>query len=84
MTDVPKTGASTLTERVAGAVRAEAARAQMTQRELAAVIGVQQPNVSRRLLGKHPFSTDELDKIAAALNVPVERFVVDAPAAGAA
>jgi transcriptional regulator with XRE-family HTH domain len=84
MTDVPQTGASTLTERVAGAVRAEMARAQMTQRELAAVIGVQQPNVSLRLQGKHPFSTVELDKIAAALGVPVERFVIDATPAGAA
>jgi transcriptional regulator with XRE-family HTH domain len=84
MTDVPQTGTPTLTERVAGAVRAEMARAQMTQRELAAAIGVQQPNVSLRLQGKHPFSTAELDKIAAFLNVPVERFVTDAPVAGAA
>lgn len=84
MTDVPQTGTLTLTERVAGAVRAEMARAQMTQRELAAVIGVQQPNVSLRLQGKHPFSTVELDKIAEALGLPVERFVVDASAAGAA
>jgi transcriptional regulator with XRE-family HTH domain len=56
----------------------------MTQRDLAAVIGVQQPNVSLRLQGKHPFSTVELDKIAAALGIPVERFVADAPTAGAA
>ncbi len=60
------------------------ARARMTQRELAAVIGVQQPNVSLRLQGKHPFSTVELDKIAVALKVPVERFVTDASVAGAA
>lgn len=84
MTDVPQTGTPNLTERVAGAVRAEMARAQMTQRELAVVIGVQQPNVSLRLQGKHPFSTVELDKIAAALGVPVERFVIDASTAGAA
>jgi transcriptional regulator with XRE-family HTH domain len=56
----------------------------MKQRELAVVIGVQQPNISLRLQGKHPFSTAELDKIAAALGVPVERFVIDASTAGAA
>lgn len=83
MTDATQPGALTLTERVAGAVRAEMARAQMTQRQLAVVIGVQQPNVSLRLQGKHPFSTVELDKIAAALGVPVDRFVIDASASAA-
>lgn len=78
MTDASAEPAQTLTERVAAAVRTEVRKAELTQRELAAIIGVHQPNVSLRLRGKIPFTTAELGKIAAALNVPVSMFFVDA------
>lgn len=59
----------TLVERVAATVRAEMARAQITQQEMAAILGVTQSMVSKRLLGKQPFRLDEIEKIAAALGV---------------
>jgi transcriptional regulator with XRE-family HTH domain len=64
-----------LTQRVAAEVRAEVARQNVTQFELARILEIAQPSVSRRLNGKHPFDTDELDKLAAAFGVPVDRFL---------
>lgn len=85
MTNASAEPAQNLTQRVAAVVQAEVRKAEMTQRELAAVIGVHQPNVSLRLRGKIPFTTAELGKIATALNVPVALFFVEADAeAGAA
>jgi transcriptional regulator with XRE-family HTH domain len=64
-----------LTQRVAAEVRAEVARQNVTQVELSRILEIAQPSVSRRLNGKFPFDTDELDKLAAAFGVPVDRFL---------
>jgi transcriptional regulator with XRE-family HTH domain len=79
MTEMPIRIAQTLTQRVAAEVRAEVARQAVTQERVAGILGVAQPNVSRRLNGKQPFDTDELDKLADAFGVPVDRFL-SAPA----
>lgn len=57
---------------VAGRVRAFMAEQQHTQTELAAVLGIAQPNASMRYRGKRPYSIDELDTIARWLHVRIE------------
>lgn len=58
-----------LTDRVADEVRANMARARMTQTDLAGVLGLTQSAVSKRLRGKIAFSVDELEMVADALGV---------------
>lgn len=79
MSEMPSGSPQTLTQRVAAEVRAEVARQNVTQDRVAQILGVAQPNVSRRLNGKQPFDTDELDKLAVAFGIPVDRFL-NAPA----
>lgn len=70
------------TKRVAAEVRAEMGRQRISQDALCGRIGMSQSTLSRRLLGEYPFNTTELAAIAAALDVPVARFVrVEAVAA---
>lgn len=78
--------AKSLTARVSAEVRAEVARQQLTHRELGERLGLSQPQVTKRLNGVIPMDTTELDRIAAALGVPVDRFlaVPGALVAGAA
>jgi len=47
------------------------ARRSMTQRALAASLGMTQQALSRRLSGEVPFDVDELGRVAALLDVPV-------------
>ncbi|MDN4174694.1 helix-turn-helix transcriptional regulator [Nocardioides sp. SOB77] len=54
---------------VAANVRAEAARRNQRQVDLAAVLGVTQPAISRRLAGEIEFSVAELQAIATHLGV---------------
>lgn len=67
--------AQNLTHRVAAEVRAEMGRQRATQRSIGEILGISQPQVSKRLLAEHPFNTRELDKLADAWGVPVERFL---------
>lgn len=57
-------------EQVASAVRAEVARRNVVQSQLADVLGVPQAAVSRRLRGKTPITAAELLAIADFLGVP--------------
>jgi transcriptional regulator with XRE-family HTH domain len=61
-------------EAVAEEVRAAMARGRrgrrVSQTELAAYLEMGQSSLSRRLSGEYPFDVDELDRIAAYLNVP--------------
>ena len=66
---LPRARYSTL---VAANVRAEAARRGFNQVSLAAVLGISQPNVSKRWRGVHPFSLDELALLADAFDVDDE------------
>lgn len=52
------------------------ARQQITQRQLAERIGESQPWISDRLRGRTDPTVADLDRIAAALGVPVVRFIV--------
>ncbi len=62
-------------EHIASEVRAELARQQITQRDLAAVLGMTQPALQLRLVGKRSFRGEELAKIATHLGVPATRFL---------
>jgi len=61
---LPDRQAGGLTQRVAAEVRALKGRHDVTQDQLAHVLGVAQPAVSKRLRGVTPFSLDELEKLA--------------------
>lgn len=60
---------------IAAEVRAELARQQKTQRDLASDIGMAQQALQLRLTGSRAFRAEELVAIAAALDVRVERFL---------
>ncbi len=55
----------TLNERVAAEVNALRGRHRLPQWRLAAVLGVAQPQLSKRLNGTVAFTTDEIEKLAA-------------------
>jgi transcriptional regulator with XRE-family HTH domain len=57
--------------RIAASVRAEMARRRMSQKDLAELLGMTQPALSRRLTGEVPFAVDDLPLFAEALGVPV-------------
>ena len=73
-----------MTVRVAGAVRAEMARADVSARAVAIRIGWSHTALNRRLNATVPFRVDELDLIATALDIPVARFYAQPDAAAAA
>ena len=75
MTEQPTPMTQSLTLRVAAEVRAEVARQQLTHKWLAEQLGISQPQVTKRRNGVLPMDTAELDRIAVALGVPVERFL---------
>ena len=59
-------------ERIAANVRAEAARRQVTQAALAAHLGLTQPGMSRRMLGRVPFSAAELVSVTELLGTSLD------------
>ena len=63
--------------RVAANVRAELARASISGRRLAGVLGISQPAMSRRLRGEIAFDVVELTRIAAETDVPLSRLLGD-------
>lgn len=58
------------------------ARQRVTQRSVARVLGISQPQVTARLKGKVEFRPSELDLLAQAFGVPVTNFL-PAPATAA-
>lgn len=60
---------------VAGEIRAQMARTQTTQKQLALELGWTQPYLSRRLTGRVDFTTSELEDIAGKLGVSVAELV---------
>lgn len=56
-------------------VQAELVRLGLDQYKLAEMLGISQPQVSRRVTGQIGFEAAELVRIAEALNVPVARLV---------
>jgi len=73
--------AETLAGQIAQEIRGEMARQGFTQGDLAAKLGWTQRKLSYRLTADHPIDATELEEIAAALDVPVTRFL---PTAGRA
>lgn len=66
-----------LTAAVTSAVRAEMARQRVSQAALARELGCSQQRISRRLSANptYGFTTDEVDRIARFLGVPVSRLI---------
>ena len=64
-------------------VRAEMARQRIGQHKLAAACGWTQAYLSRRLTGRNAFSTDDLEKLAEALGVPLRQITGSATRAEA-
>jgi transcriptional regulator with XRE-family HTH domain len=64
-----------ITHFTAAAVRAEAARSDVSLRALATQLGWSHGYLQRRTSGQVPFRVDELDAIATALGVPINTFV---------
>lgn len=62
------------TDRVAAEVRAEMGRQRVSQRQVGEILGLPQPQVSRRLSGLIAFNTVELGRLADAWNVPLSAF----------
>jgi transcriptional regulator with XRE-family HTH domain len=60
---------------IAAEVRAEVARQKKTQRELGAVLEMDQASVWMRLNGKTPWRAEELVVLAQYFGVPVEQFL---------
>lgn len=66
---------NSFTEQVAATVRAELARHDRTQQDLAHALGLSQQSVSRRLSGHLALDTNELERIAEFLGIPVEALL---------
>lgn len=69
------TAAPPIRRTVASTVRAELARAGVSQSTAAAWIGVTQPAMSARLHARVPITVDELHAIAEGLGLPVETLL---------
>ena len=64
-----------ITSVVTGEIKAEMARRNYRQSDLALALGITQSQVSKRLRGAIPFDVVELDRIAAWLGVPLAVLV---------
>lgn len=64
-----------LRDTVLGEVRAELGRRRMSQQALAALLGEGQWWVSKRLTKKNPMTLEDLERIAAALDLPPQHFM---------
>lgn len=62
-------------QRIAAEVRAQIARLQLTQRQVADLVGMTQPALQLRLVGARSFRAEELVKLAEALGVPVTQLL---------
>lgn len=69
--------AGTFSRMVAATVRAELARHEVSQGQLADLLGVSTTQAGKRLRGVIAYTVDELGTIAAHLGIPVSVFVAD-------
>lgn len=74
----------TLNDHIIPRIRAELGFQGLSARELARRIGVTQSYLAARMSGDVEFRTGDLEKIAAALEVPVSKFIPGAASVGAA
>jgi len=73
---------SPTTATIIGELRALMARRRVTQGQLADVLGCSAQSVTRRMKGDKSFTIDELDTIAAYLDVPITAFFTSSDPAG--
>lgn len=71
-----------LEELTRSAISAELTQRGMSQRALARQLGWSQQYLRNRLIGRYALTTTDLEKIAAALDVPVTTFLPTAEPAG--
>lgn len=64
-----------LTDRVHERIRVSLAKKNLKQTDLAQRLGWSETMISRRIRGLIPISTDDLDEIAQALEIPVDELV---------
>ena len=74
-TNPPEHEAMSYRHYVAGNFRAEMARARRSARQVALGLGESHTWVNRRVNGVMPMSVDDIERIAAFLRVPIDRFV---------
>jgi len=79
---IPMQNQSPLNDSVSAEIRAEMARQSITQYELASRVNWAQSQLSKRLRGVVPFSTDELERIARALDIPLGQLMSPSTLAG--
>lgn len=75
MAENSATQPGSLTQRVASEIRAEMGRRQLSQADLGLVLGIHRTQISKRLRGELAFTTVELDQIAEALGISVDRLL---------
>jgi len=79
MTTIPTQGATLLlSDQIAEEIRAELGRQRMSQRKLAAMLGVSPAWINFRLTGVQEIGLNDLARICAAINVPVTRIMAEA------
>ncbi|MEZ0141482.1 helix-turn-helix domain-containing protein [Microbacterium sp. NRRL B-14842] len=71
-------GDQTFQSAVAGAVRAELARANKKPSELVDVLGLTRPTIYGRMSGAYPFTTAELEKVAAFIGITAQDIMLSA------
>ena len=71
-------GDQTFQSAVAGAVRAELARADKKASELVDVLGLSRPTIYGRMTGAYPFTTAELEKVAAFIGITAQDIMLSA------
>jgi len=64
-----------LNAQVAAEIRAELARANITQADFAARCGMTASSFSRRMSGDIPWNTDELELVAKELGLPIDQLM---------
>lgn len=72
--------ANTTSPTVGDRLRGALATARIKQVDAAAVLGISQPALSRRLAGEVEISREEIEKLAALCNVPVSTLLTEAAA----
>ncbi|MEZ7755577.1 hypothetical protein O5Y58_08690 [Microbacterium paraoxydans] len=65
-------------EAVAGAVRAELARANKKAIDLVAVLGLSKPTIYARVAGTYPFAPAELEKVASFIGITTQDILLSA------
>lgn len=66
---------TTLRDTVSAELRAELGRRRMSQQRLADLLGEGQWWVSKRLTNQNPFTLEDLERIAIALDLPPQHFM---------